>query len=770
MPAEALFFRDLQLVTTRIHASEDVEQLVRDVSPDICRALGAERITLYLADADVGAIVAKVNTGLQTARALRLRVGPRSIAGFVAMTGRALNIADVYDADALRQIHPELAFLREVDRRSGYRTREMMALPIVEAGTSYGVLQVMNQLQGRPFSALEFDAAAELAGTLATALRRRLQEALHPRAMATRYDGLVADGVVAADELHRCTQLARQQRQEVEQVLQSECQVRPAQIGASLARHFGVPYEPYRRARIRSSLLQGLLRREFVQSHGWMPLEESPEGLVILCLDPEAVRRSRVVPQVFPRAGRLAWRVTTQLEFEQTLAQLYGTEPGALDGMLSDAASPLEDEADTLLESAAADNELVKFVNKCIVEAHQQGASDIHIEPQPGRGRTAIRFRIDGVLQPYTEVPAPFRRALVTRLKIMCDLDISERRRPQDGKIVFRRFGPLDIELRVATIPSAGGVEDVVIRLLSSGEPMPMDALELSADNQRRLLSVITHPHGLFYVCGPTGSGKTTTLHAVLSHLNTSEVKIWTAEDPVEITQKGLRQVQVNKKAGLDFAGLMRAFLRADPDIIMIGESRDRETVSMSVEASLTGHLVFSTLHTNSAPESITRLLDMGMDPFNFADALLGVLAQRLARRLCACKQPFEADKAAVDALVGEYSEELRGTAAWRADGGSADRLRQQWMARFGHEGRLQFYRPLGCEACRGSGYRGRLGLHELLLVDARLRALIQRRAPVSELLPAALEGGMRTLKMDGIGKVLAGQTDMAQVRAVCLR
>jgi type II secretory ATPase GspE/PulE/Tfp pilus assembly ATPase PilB-like protein len=333
------------------------------------------------------------------------------------------------------------------------------------------------------------------------------------------------------------------------------------------------------------------------------------------------------VPQVFPRINKFAYRVTTQAEFQETLAQLYGAgaEGGSIDQLLADMdGGPIDDGSnDDSLESAAADNELVKFVNKVIIDAYNQKASDIHIEPMPGKFKTGIRFRIDGTLMPYIEVPAHFRAAMVTRLKIMCDLDISERRKPQDGKIKFKKYGPLDIELRVATIPTAGGVEDVVMRILAAGEPIPLEKLGLTPHNKARLEKTVTKPYGLFYVCGPTGSGKTTTLHSILKFLNTPDTKIWTAEDPVEITQKGLRQVQINKKAGIDFALVMRAFLRADPDIIMVGEMRDPETTGIGIEASLTGHLVFATLHTNSAPESIIRLLDMaGARGWRLAEAL----------------------------------------------------------------------------------------------------------------------------------------------------
>ena len=374
-------------------------------------------------------------------------------------------------------------------------------------------------------------------------------------------------------------------------------------------------------------------------------------------------------------------------------------------------------------------------------------------------------------MQTYIEVPASFRQALVTRLKIMCDLDISEKRKPQDGKIKFKKYGPLDIELRVATIPSAGGVEDVVMRILASGEPIPMDKLGLTPHNRERLEKTVSKPYGLFYVCGPTGSGKTTTLHSVLKFLNKVDTKIWTAEDPVEITQKGLRQVQVNKKAGIDFALIMRAFLRADPDIIMVGESRDKETVSMGVEASLTGHMVFSTLHTNSAPESIIRLLDMGMDPFNFADALLGILAQRLAKKLCDCKEEYAPDAKEVKEFMKEYAEDLQHTAAWVADpGGSQQQLLQTWTDNYGKEGSLRFYRPVGCDKCNKTGYKGRIGLHELLVADDTVKKLIQERARVADIFVAAVGGGMRTLKMDGMEKVMMGLTDIKMVRQVCIK
>ena len=772
---EALFFRQLQAVTTRIHATENVDEIMLEASQDICKLFNADRLTLYAVNEDRTAIVSKVKTGLNTSRDLKLPISAQSIAGYVAMSRALVNIADVYDDEALKRIHPSLTFLKEVDKRSGYRTRQMLVVPVLDGEVLHGVLQVINNKSDQPFGDLEVEGATQLCKTLATAIHQRVRRAEDAsRRKATKYDGLVTDGVLTHDELQAAVQKAREDAIPVEQVLADDYSIRPAQVGPSLSKFFGVPYEPFNSGRIRVEALQGALKPEFVMEQGWIPLEESPDGLVVMCLDPEAVRNSRILPQVFPRIAKFAWRVTTQADFNQTLNQLWGSQDTeSVEDLLADLTAPVDDEGgeDNSLESAAADNELVKFVNKIIIDAYNQRASDIHVEPLPGKAKTGIRFRVDGSLVPYVEVPAHFRQAMVTRLKIMCDLDISERRKPQDGKIKFKKYGPLDIELRVATIPSAGGVEDVVMRILAAGEPIPLDKLGLTTHNRENLEKTVSKPYGLFYVCGPTGSGKTTTLHSILKFLNTPETKIWTAEDPVEITQRGLRQVQINKKAGIDFALVMRAFLRADPDIIMVGESRDKETVAMGVEASLTGHLVFSTLHTNSAPESITRLLDMAMDPFNFADALLGILAQRLAKRLCDCKEAYTPSHEELRSFISEYALDLKQTDAWKADpGGEAQKLFEDWTETYGHDGQLKFHRAVGCDKCNKSGYKGRVGLHELLIADDEIKRLVQERARVADIFVAAVAGGMRTLKMDGMEKILMGLTDLKQVRSVCIK
>ena len=412
------------------------------------------------------------------------------------------------------------------------------------------------------------------------------------------------------------------------------------------------------------------------------------------------------------------------------------------------------------------DTVLVRLVNKMVEDANAAGASDIHVEAYPGEEPTRIRFRIDGILSDYLKLPSTLRAAMISRLKIMANLDISEHRKPQDGKIDFSRFAPIKLELRVASLPTANGLEDIVMRLLASSKPIPLDQLGFSPELAVDLKKMMHRSYGLILVCGPTGSGKTTTLHSLLAEVNTAENKIWTAEDPIEITHPGLRQIQMIPRAGLTFATAMRAFLRADPDIIMVGEMRDAETTHIAIEASLTGHLVLSTLHTNSAPESVVRLLDMGLDPFSFSDALIGVLSQRLARKLCVhCKVPVADSDAELAEMAQEY---CAGTELVVADVLAGWRQRYAGLDGTGARSQLRIYTAPGCAKCNHTGHKGRVGIYELMTATPASKKLIQARAPVEQLFRCALKDGMLTLRQYGLLKVLEGLTDRSSVRSAC--
>ena len=600
-------------------------------------------------------------------------------------------------------------------------------------------------------------------------------------------EALLALGFVTDAQLKSALEQQKQDRSvPLGELLVREGTVSREDLQTALARKMGYPIVDVEAFPVAAEAVQrlplGIARKLNV-----LPLLMRGERLVVALEDPSAARvveeiefvaqvkivttlarsgtLAAAIDKVYQRLGYDVWSTAESGAHDPAKAiEFEADDASLLLANLEQQQSNIESRSDDGPQVEQSDNSLVRLINSMIVEAHQQGVSDIHIETQPGRDKLRVRFRKDGVLKPYMELPHTYRNAMIARLKIMCDLDISERRKPQDGKINFSRFvSNQRLELRLVTIPTSNGLEDAVLRLLASARAIPLDAMGLSERNLKGLKSVAERPYGMVLCVGPTGSGKTTTLHAALAHINTPERKIWTAEDPVEITQPGLRQVQVNPKIDWTFAKALRSFLRADPDVVMVGEIRDEETAHTAIEASLTGHLVLSTLHTNSAPETVTRLLDMGMDPFNFADSLLGVLAQRLVRKLCPhCRT----------SRLASHDEEAELLADWmNAFGGSPQMPESQavladWRTRHGQDGRLVVYQCKGCERCEKSGFKGRLGLHELMIVDRPLRALIQTHARAEDLQRCALAAGMRTLRQDGIEKVLAGLTTIEEVRA----
>ena len=434
--------------------------------------------------------------------------------------------------------------------------------------------------------------------------------------------------------------------------------------------------------------------------------------------------------------------------------RFYNETEDSVDALIGE----MHDEQVTVVEQTEdaaviePDSKVIRFINWVLIDAYRKRASDIHFEPGMGNSPFVIRYRIDGQCFIAHQISTTYRRSIISRLKIIANLDIAERRRPQSGKILIH-FENTKLEYRMEVTPTVGGQQDAVLRVLSTSSPLPLDKMGFSRHDLIRFREILEKPYGIILCVGPTGSGKTTTLHSALAAINTPERKIWTAEDPVEIVQHGLRQVQVNSKIGFTFSEALRSFLRADPDVIMIGEMRDSETAKTAIEASLTGHLVFSTLHTNSAPETVVRLIEMGMDPYNFADALLGVLAQRLVRKFCDhCKVPYTPS-----VLEYQHLTELYGAKWFTAHG-----LPQY------NEG-LKFMARGGCEQCEGIGYKGRIALHELFIGTDSIKDAIKRVIPVDKLREIALNEGMKTLKMAGIQKIFDGLTDLEQVGAVCL-
>jgi type II secretory ATPase GspE/PulE/Tfp pilus assembly ATPase PilB-like protein len=753
---QLLFQKRLNVITNKIHSAKDTNDILINLQPEILSLFDADRITIYIVDGTNKQIVSKVKSGDEVSE-IRVPIASQSISGYCALSGKVVNIYNAYDNNELKRINPELRFDRTWDDKTGYRTKQVLAAPILYNKYLLGVIQLINKKNGEHYSLEDQASALEIAKVLGVAFFNNQKAA--KKAKPTKFDYLISNSIIADKDLESAMVMARKTRKTVESVLMSDYQVSKEDIGRSLASFCNTRFIPYDdNLVIPGQLLRGL-RVNFLKNNVFVPVTQSGNLVTVAMENPNYLPARDTIKRLMP-GKEFDYCVSMREDIYKMIDLFFDVKRSELiddSGSIEDILGQLEggrgeEDDDEMERVTEEDGAIVQLVNKMIVDGYNRNASDIHIEPRPGKANSVIRYRIDGACQVYQTIPHTFKRAIVSRLKIMSDLDISERRLPQDGKIKFKRYAPLDIELRVATIPTAGGTEDVVMRILAAGEPLPLGKMGMSERNYNVFLNQISQPYGIVLVVGPTGSGKTTTLHAALHHINKPETKIWTAEDPVEITQEGLRQVQVIPKIGFDFATAMRAFLRADPDVIMVGEMRDHETVATGIEASLTGHLVFSTLHTNSAPETITRLLDMGMDPFNFADALLGVLAQRLVRTLCKdCKEAYHPDRDEYDNLARSYGEGF-------------ERLGCEYNSD------LRLFRPKGCPACGNTGYRGRTGLHEILDGTDEVKTLIQMRAKMEEIRAQAVKDGMTTLMQDGIRKTFLGQTDFVQVRKVCIK
>jgi type II secretory ATPase GspE/PulE/Tfp pilus assembly ATPase PilB-like protein len=751
LKSEVEYRTRLQEISNSIYAALNLDEILIDLKKDIIELVNAERITIYYVDGVKRELVSRIKTGNEVSE-IRVPISNQSIAGYAAAHQKLINIKNVYDESELANIDEELKFNKSFDKKTGFHTKQVLVVPIVFKSFVLGAIQLINSKKGGPFIQSDEENVTELSNIMGIALYKQKKMATGRK---SKFDYLLQNHILTQKELNQAIATSRDKKIPIVNLLIDDLKISQKDIAEALSRFYDLPLIQYNEnLPIPGELLRGL-KVGFMRNNIWVPIRSEKDEIVIAIDNPEDMQRVDEIRALFSgRKIKLAFALKDDILKIINLFTTDEKEMSSIDDILSQLQNEdaeIEEETAGVSEESSA---VVQLVNKIILDAYARGASDIHLEPYPGKQNTQVRIRVDGACNLYQTIPYSFKNAVVSRIKIMSDLDIAERRKPQDGKINFKKYGGKDIELRVATVPTQGGNEDVVMRILAAGEPIPLNKMGFSERNYDSFIDTIVKPYGLVFVCGPTGSGKTTTLHSALSYINKVETKIWTAEDPVEITQKGLRQVQVKPKIGFDFATAMRAFLRADPDVIMVGEMRDHETTQMGIEASLTGHLVFSTLHTNSAPESITRLLDMGMDPFNFADALLAIMAQRLVRTLCKnCKKPFNPSKSQYDELVREYDPDLF-----------------EKNLHIPYTSDLTLYKPAGCDVCNNTGYRGRMGIHELLIGSDRIKEMIQTRSTMAEIREQAIIEGMTTLKQDGIEKIFAGYVDLIEVRKVCIK
>ncbi|HRY03045.1 MAG TPA: GspE/PulE family protein [Beijerinckiaceae bacterium] len=542
---------------------------------------------------------------------------------------------------------------------------------------------------------------------------------------------LVDEGLIDAHGLQRALRAMAATGERFDHVLTKLGLISESDLFAQLAAHLGnAPVSPEEMPA--APVLPDLIELKFVQRHGALPLACDDRRLLVATSDPLNDEPLKALAYLVERP--IEARVITPVEFERAVVALYRRDAQSdFDEAISlrgDGAAEFDLQR---LRDLASEAPIIRLVNQIIANAVESGASDIHIEPGPDA--VLVRYRIDGALRTAQTIAPNLQAAVVSRIKIMSKRDIAERRLPQDGRIKIAVRG-VDIDFRVSTVPTMFG-ESVVMRILDR-RAVELDFVKLGFSSSAigSLRALMRQPNGIVLVTGPTGSGKTTTLYTALKEINRPEVKIFTVEDPVEYQLAGVNQVQVQPAIGLDFPHVLRAILRQDPDIVMIGEIRDLETAKIAIQASLTGHLVFSTLHTNDAAASIARLLDMGIEDYLLASTIKGVLAQRLVRKLCPhCSSP--------DPNAGSWANRL---------------------AAEHRQGQQNFRSPVGCEACNGVGYKGRTTIAELMIVDHGLQARIHESASDTILEQHARENGMRLLFEDGLAKAWRGETSIDEV------
>ncbi len=767
----------LQSLLDVIQEAPDIKSIKGTLCKRILDVFQVEMAAIFLVNMRKQELVSWILLPGDSLEKIVMPIGTSSIVGYVAKKKLPINLRDPYDFRELRRVGSELNFSDSYDVKANIRSKQILAIPIVHNNTLMGVVELINKRDDTEFTFEDQNRVSQLAGVLAAAF---YTHGIFGKQTPPKYETLLAQKLLSREELEQGLAKAAELGEDPETVLMNTFQIPRLKMGKMLAGFYSTSFVDLEKVDCIPKKLFQVIDIDYFEKEELVPLSLKDGKLLVAVKNIEDQTLTSTIREQVPRVNqvelvfafqgdiRSCWK-RTRAKYFSSLKSVSEEQSPSFDTSLFDLLEDnkpqekVKEKRVTVVETRVRpeirvennddidEPPVVQLVNEIIEGGYTSQASDIHIEPYGIEEKGEVRYRIDGVCSNAPKIPQQYVRQVVDRIKFLASLNRAESTRPQDGKIKFTTSEGKEIELRVATIPTADNNEDIVLHILPDPKPLPL----LDELMPTRLLApfkeIIEQKQGLILVVGPNTSGKTTTLHSVLNHLNTTEKKIWTAEYPVEIQQHRIRQVQVDPLFNYTFADALRVINRADPDVILIGDMQDLQTAVMAVDAALNGHLLLSSLTANSAAEGIIHCLNMGLDPLHLAGALRGVLAQRLVRILCEhCKEPYHPERAEYDRLLESYGISF------------FDHINVMYSDE------LVFHRAKGCPKCNDSGYQGRIGLYELLVVNPIIRKLIMKRAPLAEIIEEAMINDMTLLLQEGIQLIFRGAIDCKELMSAC--
>ncbi len=748
----------------KILAAKNIDAILIDLKEDIINYFEAERITIYVVDGTTKELVSRFMSKSEIAE-IRIPISRKSIAGYAALNQKILNIADVNDKTELQQIGEGLEFDKRWDDRTGFTTRQVLAVPIIIRNYLMGVMEVMNRKNGGVFTPEDEQMALELARMIGVNLFNRKKSV---SASGAEFGYLVRQMVLSHNDLSKAVSESVKTGRPPENVLMEHYGVSKVLIGESLADYYHVPFvefDPF--APVPHSLLKGLKTR-FLKKSLWVPIRQEKNAAFVAIDDPYDLWRVDEIRAVFPnmtlylnvalKSDILAFidHFTAVMEEDENAKPLSPAEQFAVEEEGVDTEESFLPEEENAAPGKAEPTGAVdlhsavaNLFHSLVTEALASNASDIHVEPNPGNRNSVVRFRIDGRLTVYATYPEHVTIELISRIKRMAGLDVSAHKTPQNGKIHWKSPDDRRIALLTTAIPVLGDTEALSVKIAVQRRAAKLQDCGFSPGIYEKAVKHIEKPYGLILTAGAAASGKNNTLHSIVAHINTIDTKIWTIEDPIEIEHKTVSQVRLRRNQGFGYPEALKFVLQADPDAVMIGNIKDEKTAAMAVEAALSGKRVLGSVFADDTPDCITKFLEMRINSWNLSNALSCILAQRLARMLCPrCKRPKHPDREEYDDLVREYGVEDF-----------------QKGPDIPYSKDLTLYTPEGCDACRHTGYQGRTAIFEFMPVDDEMKRMIKMKLGPEDLRWQAMRSGMTTLKQEGILKVFNGITDMAEIR-----